>query len=86
MKMILRKAVILLINICFCWLNYGEIIEQTKSLNSVYYWFKKIFKIMYMDMLILWKTLKTLWFLFMDEIQLSQGYRVTPRRQFTFYH
>ena len=28
----------------------------------------------------------TLWPLFMDGIQLSQGYRATMRRQFTFYH
>ena len=31
------------------------------------------------------KTL-TLWPLFMDGIQLSQGYRATTRRQFPFYH
>ena len=30
--------------------------------------------------------LKTLWPLFMDEIQLPQGYRTTTRRNFTFYH
>ena len=29
---------------------------------------------------------KTLWPLFMDAVQLSQGYRATLRRQFTFYH
>ena len=29
---------------------------------------------------------KTLWPLFMDGAQLSQGYRATTRRQFTFYH
>ena len=28
--------------------------------------------------------LKTLWFLFTDEVQLSRGYRATTRRQFTF--
>ena len=32
------------------------------------------------------KTFKTLWPLFMDAVQLSQGYRATTRRQFTFYH
>ena len=31
-----------------------------------------------------WK--KTLWSLFMDKVQLSQGDRATTRRQFTFYH
>ena len=30
--------------------------------------------------------LKTLLLLFMDGVQLSQGYRATARRQFTFYH
>ena len=30
--------------------------------------------------------LKTLWPLFMDGVQLSQGYRVTSRRHFTFCH
>ena len=29
---------------------------------------------------------KTLWILFMDGVQPSQGYRATTRRQFTFYH
>ena len=29
--------------------------------------------------------LKTLWPLFMDGVQLSQGYRATTRRHFTFY-
>ena len=29
---------------------------------------------------------KTLWSLFMDGVQLPQGYRVTTRRQFSFYH
>ena len=29
---------------------------------------------------------KTLWSLFMDEVQLSQGCRATSRREFTFYH
>ena len=29
---------------------------------------------------------KTLWPLFMDGVQLPQGYRATTRRQFTFYH
>ena len=29
---------------------------------------------------------KTLWPLFMDTVQLCQGYRATARRQFTFYH
>ena len=29
---------------------------------------------------------KNLWPLFMDGVQLSQGYRVTTKRQFTFYH
>ena len=30
--------------------------------------------------------LKTLWPLFMDGVQLSQGYRATTRMHFTFYH
>ena len=30
--------------------------------------------------------LKTLWPLFMDGVQLCQGYKTTTRRQFTFYH
>ena len=30
--------------------------------------------------------LKTLWPLFIDGVQLPQGYRATLRRQFTFYH
>ena len=42
----------------------------------------------------LWKTpyifinklKKAIWPLFMDGVQLSQGYRATRRRQFTFYH
>ena len=29
---------------------------------------------------------KTLWPLFMDGVQLSQGYKATSRRQSTFYH
>ena len=29
---------------------------------------------------------KALWPLFMDGVQLPQGYRATTRRQFTFYH
>ena len=29
---------------------------------------------------------KTLWPLFMDGVQVPQGYRATSRRQFTFYH
>ena len=29
---------------------------------------------------------KTIWPLFMDGVQLSQGYKVTMRKQFTFYH
>ena len=29
---------------------------------------------------------KTLWLFFMDEVQSSQGYRATTKRQFTFYH
>ena len=29
---------------------------------------------------------KTLWPLFMDGVQLSQGYKATKRKQFTFYH
>ena len=29
---------------------------------------------------------KTLWPLFLDRLQLSQGYRATMREQFTFYH
>ena len=33
---------------------------------------------------ILYKFLKTLWPLFMDAVQLSQGYRAATRRQFTF--
>ena len=32
-----------------------------------------------------WKK-KTLWPLFMDGVQLPQGYRVTMRRQFIFYY
>ena len=36
--------------------------------------------------IILYEKLKTLWPLFMDGVQLSQGYRATKRRQFTFYH
>ena len=32
------------------------------------------------------KLKKTLWPLFMDGVQLSQSYRATSRRQFTFYH
>ena len=32
------------------------------------------------------KTLKTLWPLFIDGVQLCQGYRATSMRQFTFYH
>ena len=29
---------------------------------------------------------KTLWYYFMDGVQLSQGYKTTTRRQSTFYH
>ena len=36
--------------------------------------------------IILYEKLKTLWSLFMDGIQLSQGYRATLKRQFYFYH
>ena len=32
------------------------------------------------------QTKKNLWSLFMDAVQLSQGYRATTRKQFTFYH
>ena len=35
---------------------------------------------------ILDRFLKTLWPLFMDGVQLSQGYRITTRRQVGFYH
>ena len=34
--------------------------------------------------IILYEKLKTLWSLFMDGIQLSQGYRATLKRQFYF--
>ena len=33
-----------------------------------------------------YKNKKTLWHLFMDGVQLPQGYRAITRRQFTFYH
>ena len=32
------------------------------------------------------KKTKTLWLLFVDGVQLPQGYRATSRKQFTFYH
>ena len=34
----------------------------------------------------MWNTLKTLWSLFMDGVQLPPQARATSRRQFTFYH
>ena len=36
--------------------------------------------------IILYEKLKTVWPLFISAVQLSQGYRGTTRRQFTFYH
>ena len=38
------------------------------------------------EKIILYEDLKTLCLLFMDGVQLSQGYRATARRQFAFYH
>ena len=32
------------------------------------------------------KKKKRLWHLFMDDVQLSQGYEATTMTQFTFYH
>ena len=37
-------------------------------------------------LVILHEKLKTLQLFFMDGVHLSQGYRTTARRQFTFYH
>ena len=36
--------------------------------------------------IILYEKLKTLWPLFIDEVQLPQGNRATTMRQFIFYH
>ena len=36
--------------------------------------------------IILYEKLKTVWPLFINAVQLSQGYRCTTRRQVTFYH
>ena len=38
------------------------------------------------EKIILYENLKALWVLFMDGVQLSEGYRATARRQFAFYH
>ena len=35
--------------------------------------------------IILYEKYKTLWPLFMNGVQISQGYRATARKQFTFY-
>ena len=51
-----------------------------------YRWISCTYTMVETGAMALWYLKKTLWFLFMDRVQLSQGYRATLRRPFTFYH
>ena len=44
------------------------------------------FQEQYTQIVLSLKEKKALWLLFMDGVQLPQGYRATTSRQFTFYH
>ena len=50
-----------------------EFQKLTKLHNCVILWFHTFLK-------------KSLWPIFMDGVQLPQGYKATARKQFTFYH
>ena len=70
----LEKKIFVLLylySICIRFTDDDELFCRTKGIISI----KEIKK-----------TLKTSWPLFMDRVQLPEGYRSTSRRQFTFYH
>ena len=82
----LEKGLVIFGLVCFFYRQYrNEILKLTKVKrtngidNS-----KHLFILWWL--LCLKKYNKTLWTLFMDGVQPSQGYKATTRKQFIFYH
>ena len=59
------------------------VVNSSISLVNMSHTFIDMIRLLYLKLCL---KKKTLWPLFMDGVQLPQGYRGTSRRQFTFYH